>query len=100
MRQNYSFPVFVSGVTAISVAMTWLYVHANGSLLLATLMHWAINQTMRIVPLRVGNPESPLALSRPPEEWMVLALLWIAAAYFLLQWHRRVDTVSRDAIAR
>jgi membrane protease YdiL (CAAX protease family) len=50
--QNFgqSFPTFVLEVIAISVAMTWLYVNTNGSLMLATLMHWAIVQMTRIVP--------------------------------------------------
>jgi CAAX protease family protein len=79
-----SFPVFVLLVIAISVAMTWLYANTNGSLLLAVLMHWAINQTGLIVTPPFSVPANPLALSRSPAEWMTVVLLWIAAAYFLV----------------
>jgi membrane protease YdiL (CAAX protease family) len=44
-----SFPVWALGVTALSVAITWLYVHTNGSLLLVMLMHSAVNQTLEAV---------------------------------------------------
>lgn len=41
-----SFPVWALGVTALSVAITWLYAHTNESLLLVMLMHSAGNQTL------------------------------------------------------
>jgi membrane protease YdiL (CAAX protease family) len=75
---SYPFPMFVLFVVAISVAMTWLYVHTNGSLMLAALMHWSINQSMRIGTL----PNSS------PEDWYGLILVWIAAAYFLVKLRR------------
>jgi hypothetical protein len=37
-------------VTALSVAMAWLYAKTNGSLLLVMLMHAAVNNTKDIVP--------------------------------------------------
>ena len=79
-----SFPVFAMAVVGISVAMTWLYVHTKRSLLLAILMHWAINQTGRIVPPRLSVPRNPLEFSRSPDEWIMVGLLSIAAAYFLV----------------
>ena len=42
-----SFPVWALGVTALSVAITWLYAHTNESLLLAMLMHSAVNPFAR-----------------------------------------------------
>src|ERR1700676_2285886 len=61
---NYgqSFPVFVLGTTALSVAIAWLYAHTNGSLLLTMLMHSAVNQTLGIVPSAVANATNPFAL--------------------------------------
>jgi membrane protease YdiL (CAAX protease family) len=80
-----SIPAFTLMVTAISVAMTWLYVNTKGSLLLATLMHWAINHTLDFVATRPPEPENPLAWSRSPEHWLAVGLMWIAAAYFLVK---------------
>jgi membrane protease YdiL (CAAX protease family) len=83
---NYgqSFPLFLVGVTAISVAMAWLYLHTNGSVLLAMLMHSAINQTHEIV--QSGSAViGPLAVNTTLIAWLTLALLWSAAAYFLIR---------------
>jgi membrane protease YdiL (CAAX protease family) len=62
---NYgqSFPVFAVGGVALSVAMAWLYVHTQGSLLLVMLMHSAVNQAVGIVPSTVLNASNPLAPS-------------------------------------
>jgi len=75
---SYPFPMFVIFVVAISVAMTWLFINTNGSLMLAALMHWATNQSMRFVTL--PNTSSV--------EWLGLVLVWIATAYFLVKLHR------------
>jgi membrane protease YdiL (CAAX protease family) len=55
---NYgqSFPAFVVGGVALSVAMAWLYVHTHGSLLLVMLMHSAVNQALGVVPSTVSTP--------------------------------------------
>ena len=83
---NYgqSFPLFLVGVTAISVAMAWLYLHTNGSILLAMLMHSAINQTHEIVQSGMAVI-GPLALNTTLISWLTLLLLWICAAYFLMR---------------
>src|SRR5262245_53544396 len=44
-----SFPTYPLAVTAISVAMAWLYWRTGGSLLLTMLMHAAVNNTASIV---------------------------------------------------
>jgi membrane protease YdiL (CAAX protease family) len=80
-----SFPVWALGVTALSVAITWLYGHTNGSLLLVMLMHSAVNQTLGIVPSAVANAANPFALSASPVGWLTTAFLWITAAYFLVR---------------
>ncbi len=84
---NYgqSFPIFVLGVTALSVAITWLYAHTNGSLLLTMLMHSAVNQTLGIVPSAVANAANPFALSASLAAWLTGAFLWITAVYFLVR---------------
>jgi len=87
---NYgqSFPIFMVGGIALSVAMAWLYSHTNGSVLLAMLMHSAVNQTVGIVPASVANAASPFALRTSLVGWLTDVLLWIPAAYFLVRMPR------------
>jgi len=80
-----SFPLYLLQVTALCVAMTWLYVHTNGSLLLAMLMHSAVNQSKDIVPSAVAGATNAFALSTSRVAWLTVALLWIVAGYFLLR---------------
>jgi CAAX protease family protein len=76
-----SFPVYVLGVTAVSVAIAWLYGHTGGSLLLVMLMHSAINNTPHFVP--PVTAASVWALSTSLPGWLTTLFLWVAAAYFL-----------------
>ncbi|MEP7348220.1 MAG: CPBP family intramembrane glutamic endopeptidase, partial [Gemmatimonadaceae bacterium] len=78
-----SFPLYLLQVTALSVAIAWLYAHTNGSLLLTMLLHSAVNNTKDIVPSVVTGATKPFGLSTSLVAWMTLALLWICAAYFL-----------------
>jgi membrane protease YdiL (CAAX protease family) len=80
-----SFPVWALGVTALSVAITWLYAHTNESLLLVMLMHSAGNQTLGIVPSAGANAANPFALSPSLVAWLTGAFLWITAVYFLVR---------------
>ena len=83
---NYgrSFPVYLLAVTALSVAMAWLYWRTNGSLLLTMLMHAAVNNS-NIVPSAVLPGADPFALSAPLVAWLTAALLSICAVYFLVR---------------
>jgi membrane protease YdiL (CAAX protease family) len=87
-QYGQSFPVYVLQVTALSVAMAWLYVHTNGSLLLAILMHSAINQSKDIVPSARSIATNPFALNASLVAWLTIGLLWISAGYFLVRMHR------------
>jgi membrane protease YdiL (CAAX protease family) len=78
-----SFPVYLLQVTALSVAMGWLYWRTDGSLLLVMLMHAAINNTKDIVPSAVAAATDPFTLSSSRVAWLTVALLWVGAAYFL-----------------
>jgi uncharacterized protein len=80
-----SFPVYTAQVTALSVAMAWLFWRTGGSLLLTMLMHAAINNTKDIVPSGVAGATNPLALSASPSAWLTVGVLWVAAAYFLVR---------------
>jgi membrane protease YdiL (CAAX protease family) len=79
-----SFPVYLLAVTAISVAMAWLYWRTNGSLLLTMLMHAAINNTAGIVP-SPASTANPFALKTSILAWLTAAVLWLSAAYFLIR---------------
>jgi membrane protease YdiL (CAAX protease family) len=75
----------VLGVTAVSVAMAWLYWRTNGSLLLTMLMHAAINNTTMIVPSSTLPMTTPFTFSASTVGWFTVALLWVGAAYFLFR---------------
>lgn len=83
--RGQSFPLYLLQVTAMSVAMAWLYVHAKGSLLLTMLMHAAVNNTKDIVPSAVPGATDPWALSTSDVAWLTVALLWLCAGYFLVR---------------
>jgi membrane protease YdiL (CAAX protease family) len=83
-KYGQSFPVWTLQVVALSIAITWLYAHTNGSLLLTMLMHSAVNQTVGIVPSASANPGNPFSLSVSFVMWLTAAFLWITALYFLV----------------
>jgi len=79
-----SFPVYVLQVTALSVAIAWLYAKTQGSLLLTMLLHAAVNNTKAIVPSAVPGATEPWALSTSLVAWLTVALLWVGAAFLLV----------------
>jgi len=87
-KYGQSFPVWTLQVVALSVAITWLYAHTNGSLLLTMLMHSAVNQTVGLVPSANANPGNPFALSVSLVMWLTAAFLWVTALYFLVRMPR------------
>jgi uncharacterized protein len=99
-----SFPLYLIQVTALSVAVAWLYWHTGGSLLLTMLMHAAINNTTEIVPSIVDRPPpSPFGLSVSPIGWITAALLWIPATYFLIRMRkfgRATDGASDSSVPK
>lgn len=86
--RGQSFPLYLLQVTALSVAMAWLYWRTQGSLLLTMLMHASVNNTKDIVPSAVPGATNSFALSTSPVAWLTVAFLWIAAAYFLFRMRR------------
>ena len=77
------FPLYMLQVTALSVAMSWLYVRTGGSLLLVMLMHAAVNNTKDIVPSAEALATDPWALSHSLVAWLTASLLWLCAIYIL-----------------
>ncbi len=84
-KSGQSFPVYLLGVTGLSVAMAWLYWRTNGSLLLTMLMHAAVNNTKDIVPSAVSGATNAFSLSSSRVAWLSVAILWICAAYFFIR---------------
>ena len=87
-----SFFVYVSQVTALSVAMAWLYARTNGSVLLVMLLHAAVNNAKDIVPSALPGASSTFGLSASLVAWLTVTLLWICAAYFLTTMRRQAAT--------
>jgi membrane protease YdiL (CAAX protease family) len=80
-----SFFVFGLQVTALSVAIAWLYAHTNGNLLLTMLLHSAVNNSKDIVPSAMPGATNTFGLSSSAVAWLTVALLWVCAAYFLVR---------------
>ncbi|HET9741828.1 MAG TPA: CPBP family intramembrane glutamic endopeptidase [Terriglobales bacterium] len=104
-KYGQSFPVWSLGVTALSVAITWLYAHTNGSLLLTMLMHSAVNQTLGIVPSASLNASRVFSLHASTVMWLTNILMCAAALFFLarmpgfVQSERQSTESPREAAA-
>jgi hypothetical protein len=88
--------VYVLQVTALSVAMAWLYAHTRGSLLLVMLMHAAVNNTKDIVPSVLSGAASPFGLNASRVAWLTMIILWIGAAYFLARMPKGTVLTMQD----
>lgn len=84
-----SFLVYVLQVTALSVAIAWLYANTRGSLLPVMLMHAAVNNTKDIVPSAEPGAANPWVPSHSLVAWLTVTLLWLCAGYFLLRMPRK-----------
>jgi membrane protease YdiL (CAAX protease family) len=80
-----SFPIYVLHVTAVSVAMAWLFWRTGGSLLLVMVMHASVNNTIGIVPAALPDAVSPWSFEGSPMAWITVGLSWVVAAVLLLQ---------------
>ena len=89
-----SFFVYVLQVTALSVAMAWLYARTNGSLLLVMLLHSAVNNAKDIVPSAAPGATNTFGLSASLVAWLTVTLLWICGAYFLARMPRWEDRLT------
>ena len=73
-------------MTALSIAMGWVYARTSGSLLLVMLMHAAVNNTPHFVPL--ATPGSVFALNATMMQWLTAVFLWVGAGYLLVRMRR------------
>ena len=78
-----SFPVYLLHVTALSVAMSWLYWRTEGSLLLVMLMHASVNNTTGIVPAAVPDAVDAMSFDGSLVAWVTVGLSWVVAALLL-----------------
>lgn len=84
-----SFPVYTSQVTALSVALAWLWWRTGRSLLPVMLMHSAVNNTQGLVPSPASGATDPLSIHASSVAWLTTLLLWIGAGCFLSRMPRR-----------
>lgn len=77
-----SFPIYLLFVTAVSVALAWLYWRSGGSLLMVMLMHAAVNNTIGVVPALPG-PVPVFSLQGSVVVWSTVAIAWAVAAVLL-----------------
>ena len=84
-KTGQSFPVYLLAVTALSVAMAWLYWRTQGSLLMTMLMHASVNNTTILVPAAVPGATDVFAVNTTLPGWIGLSLLWVGAIYFLVR---------------
>jgi membrane protease YdiL (CAAX protease family) len=80
-KSGQSFPAYVLAVTALSVAMAWLYWRTRGSLLLTMLMHAAVNNA-NLVRTPAPTGAGPFAWHAPLVSWLTVAVLWFSALFF------------------
>jgi len=91
-----SFPIYLIAVTAISVAMAWLYWRTNQSLLLTMLMHASIDNTAGIVTSPTpATVTDPLNLTHAPLPWVTASVLCASAMWFLVQMRDRRRKLPR-----
>jgi membrane protease YdiL (CAAX protease family) len=92
-----SFPLYLLQVTAISVAIAWLFWRTGGSLLLVMLFHAAVNNLKDVVPSAGSAGTNPFTLHASLVGWLTVAFLWIGAAYFLFQMRRSANVNDLSA---
>lgn len=83
------FFVYLVQVTAISVAIAWLWQRTGGSLLLTMLLHAAVNNSKDIVPSATPGGTRTFGLHASLPAWLTVALLCLCAACMLFQMRRR-----------
>jgi membrane protease YdiL (CAAX protease family) len=93
-----SFPLYLLHVTALSVAMAWLYWRSAGSLLLVMVMHASVNNTTDVVPAALPNAADPFDVRGSFVAWATVAVSWALAAVLLHQMrHEHTPEHSLDA---
>jgi membrane protease YdiL (CAAX protease family) len=94
-----SAPMFVLGVTALSVAFAWLYGNTNGSLLLVILLHSAIDEVFILLPkpMTVANSFAFVSELMP---WLITAFECLIAGCILALMLRTPSAETSVSIPR
>jgi hypothetical protein len=79
-----SFPLYVTQVTGLSVAIAWLYGRVGGSLLPIMLMHASLNNLTNVVPGVARAAASPWLPHAALLGWLTAGAIWLAAIAFLI----------------
>ena len=83
-----SFPIYLLHLTALSVAISWLYWKTEGSLLLVMLMHASVNNTTGIVPAAVPDAVDATSFQGSVVAWATVGVSWVVAAVLLYRMRR------------
>ena len=78
-----SFPLYASHVTALSVAMAWLYWRTGRSLLLVMVMHAAVNNTTGVVVSALPGASNVWTFSGSLVAWSTVGLSWLVGVGML-----------------
>ena len=85
-KSGQPFVPYAVGVTALSVAMAWLYWQTNGSVMLTMLTHAAANNIRPFAtPVMTGQP---FGVRAPFISWGTVAVMWTTAAVLLISMRR------------
>lgn len=96
--RGQSIGLYLAQVTAISVAMAWLYWRTSGSLFIVMLLHAAANNLKDIVPSAITNKGDDFFAGGSLLGWISVSVLWLCAGLFLFQMrHVTVIGASRPA---
>ena len=82
--EGHSFTLYLLYVTAISVAVTWLYWKTGRSLLLTMLMHAAVNNTT-FIPLTSPERVAPMSFGGTSLAWTAVGVMWAIGAVLLFR---------------
>jgi len=80
-----SFPIYLMYVTALSVAMAWLYWRTGSSLLLVMALHASANNTGQIVRVALPYAVDPFSFEGSITVWLTLAVIWAVAGVLLFR---------------
>ncbi len=78
-----SFPIYLLGVTGLSVIMGWLYWKTGGSLLLVMLMHASVNNSVGLVPGVVPGATNQWSFNGSIVSWASVSISLLVAAILL-----------------
>ena len=78
-------PIYLLHVTALSVAICWLYWKTEGSLLLVMLMHASVNNTTGIVPAAVPNAVDAMSFNGSLVAWATVGVSSVVSALLLIR---------------